>query len=47
MPSLGCIHALECSRNTCPTGITTQNPKLPRGLGATDRSEKVDHYATT
>jgi glutamate synthase domain-containing protein 2 len=30
--SLGCIQALKCNTNTCPTGITTQNPDLSWGL---------------
>jgi len=30
--SLGCIQALKCNTNTCPTGITTQNPELSWGL---------------
>ena len=30
--SLGCIQALKCATNTCPTGITTQDPKLSWGL---------------
>ncbi len=46
MLSLGCIQSLQCNRNTCPTGITTQNPRLQRGLVVTDKSEKVYHYAT-
>jgi glutamate synthase domain-containing protein 2 len=45
MLALGCIQSLQCNRNTCPTGITTQNPKLQRGLVVTDKSEKVAHYA--
>lgn len=45
MLALGCIQSLQCNRNTCPTGITTQNPKLQRGLVVTDKSEKVYHYA--
>lgn len=45
MLSLGCIQSLQCNRNTCPTGITTQSPKLQRGLVVTDKSEKVFHYA--
>ena len=45
MLSLGCIQALQCNRNTCPTGITTQNPKLQRGLVVTDKCEKVANYA--
>ncbi|HPI95471.1 MAG TPA: FMN-binding glutamate synthase family protein, partial [Gammaproteobacteria bacterium] len=30
--SLGCIQALKCNKNTCPTGITTHDPKLQKGL---------------
>src|ERR1700761_92044 len=45
MLALGCIQSLQCNRNTCPTGITTQNPKLQRGLVVTDKSERVFHYA--
>ena len=30
--ALGCIQAMQCNKNTCPTGITTQNPRLQRGL---------------
>ena len=45
MLALGCIQSLQCNRNTCPTGITTQNPKLQRGLVVTDKSEKVGNYA--
>ncbi len=46
MLALGCIQSLQCNRNTCPTGITTQNPKLQRGLVVADKSERVYHYAT-
>lgn len=28
MFSLGCIQALQCNKNTCPTGITTHDPRL-------------------
>jgi glutamate synthase domain-containing protein 2 len=45
MLALGCIQSLQCNRNTCPTGITTHNPRLQRGLVVTDKSEKVYHYA--
>ncbi len=31
MFSLGCIQALQCNKNSCPTGITTHNPKLQKG----------------
>jgi glutamate synthase domain-containing protein 2 len=45
MLALGCIQSLQCNRNTCPTGITTQDPRLQRGLVVTDKSEKVANYA--
>jgi glutamate synthase domain-containing protein 2 len=45
MFALGCIQSLQCNRDTCPTGITTQNPKLQRGLVVSDKSERVYHYA--
>ncbi len=44
MFSLGCIQALQCHKNTCPTGVTTHDPKLQRGLDPTDKSERVAHY---
>ena len=33
MMSLGCIQALKCNSNKCPTGIATQNKDLMYGLG--------------
>jgi glutamate synthase domain-containing protein 2 len=45
MFALGCIQALQCNRNTCPTGITTHNPRLQRGLNPASKSERVRHYA--
>ncbi|MCP5143052.1 MAG: FMN-binding glutamate synthase family protein [Chromatiales bacterium] len=45
MFSLGCIQALQCNKNTCPTGITTHNRKLQRGLVPEDKAERVAHYA--
>ena len=45
MFSLGCIQALQCNKNTCPTGITTHNPKLQRGLDPADKAERVASYA--
>ncbi|MCR9112488.1 MAG: FMN-binding glutamate synthase family protein [Rhodobacteraceae bacterium] len=46
MFSLGCIQALKCNRNTCPTGITTHDPHLQAGLVVEDKFEKVAHYAS-
>ena len=45
MFALGCIQALQCHQNTCPTGITTHNPKLQRGLDPTNKAVRVANYA--
>lgn len=44
MFALGCIQALQCNKNTCPTGITTHNKKLQRGLVSEDKAMRVMHY---
>ncbi len=46
MFSLGCIQALRCHQNTCPTGVTTHNPRLHRGLVVEEKSARVANYAT-
>ena len=43
--SLGCIQALQCNKNTCPTGITTHDKDLQKGLDVADKSERVYRYA--
>jgi glutamate synthase domain-containing protein 2 len=45
MFALGCIQALQCNKNTCPTGITTHNSRLQKGLDPVDKAERVAHYA--
>ena len=45
MFSLGCIQALRCHTNTCPTGITTHNPRLQRGLVVEEKYQRVANYA--
>ena len=45
MFSLGCIQALRCNKDTCPTGITTHNPKLQRGLDPANKAVRVANYA--
>jgi glutamate synthase domain-containing protein 2 len=45
MFALGCIQALQCNKNTCPTGITTHDTKLQRGLNPNNKAERVAHYA--
>ncbi len=44
MFALGCIQALQCNRNTCPTGITTHDPRLQRGLHPPTKAQRVAHY---
>ncbi|PIE06805.1 MAG: FMN-binding glutamate synthase family protein [Rhodobacterales bacterium] len=44
MFALGCIQALKCNRNTCPTGITTHDARLQKGLVPEDKAERVAHY---
>ena len=45
MFSLGCIQAMQCNKNTCPTGVTTHKKKLQKGLDANDKSVRVANYA--
>lgn len=42
--SLGCIQALRCNTNDCPTGIATQNPELVKGLVVTDKRIRVKNF---
>jgi len=44
MLALGCIQALDCNKNTCPTGITTQDPQLMVGLVVKDKEQRVANY---
>ena len=45
MFSLGCIQAMRCHNNTCPTGITTHNKRLQRGLVVEEKYLRVANYA--
>ena len=45
MLALGCIQALQCNRNTCPTGVTTHNRRLQRGLNPENKAIRVNQYA--
>lgn len=44
MLALGCIQAIRCDTNTCPTGVTTQDPKLIRGLVVEEKWKRVKNY---
>jgi glutamate synthase domain-containing protein 2 len=42
--AIGCIQALECNTNTCPSGVATQNPALFKGLNVNDKKVRVFNY---
>jgi glutamate synthase domain-containing protein 2 len=44
MFALGCIQSLKCHKNTCPTGVTTHNKRLQKGLHPADKAVKVANY---
>lgn len=44
MMALGCIQALECNKNTCPTGVATQDPYFMKGLVVDDKKVRVANY---
>lgn len=52
MFALGCIQALKCNKNTCPTGIATHNKRLQQGLDPAEKAIRVKnlveklHYGT-
>ncbi|TCD10566.1 FMN-binding glutamate synthase family protein [Pedobacter frigidisoli] len=44
MFALGCIQALECNSNTCPTGVATQDQSLMKGLVVGDKTVRVKNF---
>jgi len=44
MFALGCIQALRCNNNTCPTGVATQDPELVAGLHVGDKATRVASF---
>ncbi len=44
MFALGCIQAMQCNKDTCPTGITTHNPRLQQGLNPVNKAQRVANY---
>jgi len=44
MLALGCIQALKCNSNDCPTGVTTQNPAFTKGLVVADKEKRVANF---
>jgi glutamate synthase domain-containing protein 2 len=44
MLALGCIQALRCNTNECPTGVATNNPRLVNGLVVSEKWKRVQNY---
>lgn len=44
MIATGCIQALQCNTNTCPTGVATQDSELMKGLNVEDKSQRVASF---
>ena len=44
MFALGCIQAMKCNKNTCPTGITTHDRRLQRGLDPEEKAVRVMNF---
>ncbi|MEO7363139.1 MAG: FMN-binding glutamate synthase family protein [Gemmatimonadaceae bacterium] len=44
MFAIGCIQALKCNTNECPTGVATQDPYLVGGLHVGDKATRVTRY---
>jgi glutamate synthase domain-containing protein 2 len=47
MLAIGCVQAQKCHTDRCPTGVTTQNPWLARGLDPTLKSVRCANYVRT
>lgn len=44
MFSLGCVMSMRCHTGTCPTGVTTNDPHLQRGLVVDEKAERVASF---
>jgi glutamate synthase domain-containing protein 2 len=44
MFALGCVMSMRCHTDRCPTGVTTHDPLLQRGLVVGDKAERVRQY---
>lgn len=47
MLTVGCIQALKCQSNICPTGVTTTNPHLEKALVIDEKKWRVVNYLVT
>jgi len=44
MFAIGCIQALRCNTNTCPTGVTTQDPKRIYAIDVEEKHIRVHNF---
>lgn len=44
MFAIGCVQALKCNKNTCPTGITTHDQRLQGGLDPASKAVRVLNF---
>jgi len=44
MLALGCIQALVCNTNRCPTGVATQDKSMQKGLVVDDKKTRVANF---
>jgi len=44
MMAVGCIQAQRCHTNTCPVGVTTQDPRRARALNVPDKTVRVQRF---
>ncbi len=44
MLALGCIQALRCNSNKCPTGVATNDPQLVAGINVPDKRTRVQAF---
>jgi len=44
MLAMGCIQSLQCNKGNCPTGITSQQPRLIKGLDVDDKRQRVANF---
>jgi glutamate synthase domain-containing protein 2 len=47
MLAIGCVQALKCHTDTCPTGVATQNTWLARGLVPEVKAVRLANYVAT
>ncbi|MEU7316458.1 FMN-binding glutamate synthase family protein [Streptomyces sp. NPDC007083] len=44
MFAVGCIQAMNCHTNACPSGVATQDQRRARALDVTDKSARVQRF---